>query len=189
MRARAKHAEPHPSSRHGVQVLPGRTQNGVKNHWHATLRKMQRAAIHQEDVPHLTALQRYLLQLQTRSGAALSIYGTQGSVVLLWSICCSCRCAQVLLSLPSPPYTLCMSRFGAAVNHCSCRRAHALVALPLPAVLGCQCWDSALWSICDSRRRARVLLSLLPQPCTLHSMLLLPDDAWAPSTCRTQPLV
>ena len=54
-------------------MLPGRTQNGVKNHWHATLRKMQRAAIHQEDVPHLTALQRYLLQLQTRSGENASL--------------------------------------------------------------------------------------------------------------------
>ena len=65
-----------------LQVLPGRTQNGVKNHWHATLRKMQRAQVSQQDVHKLTSLQQYLVQIQSQTGASFAVNSRPCSPVL-----------------------------------------------------------------------------------------------------------
>lgn len=45
-----------------LQVLPGRTQNGVKNHWHATMRKVCRAPAYANPS---TPLQAYLRELSS----------------------------------------------------------------------------------------------------------------------------
>lgn len=45
-----------------MQVLPGRTQNGVKNHWHATMRKVCRAPVYANPS---TPLQAYLRELSS----------------------------------------------------------------------------------------------------------------------------
>ena len=45
------------------QVLPGRTQNGVKNHWHATMRKVQRAP---PGAAPQSPLQAYLHELRNK---------------------------------------------------------------------------------------------------------------------------
>ena len=54
---------------HDSQVLPGRTQNGVKNHWHATMRKVQRAPT---GAAPQSPLQAYLHELRSRQAAGPS---------------------------------------------------------------------------------------------------------------------
>ena len=75
------------------QVLPGRTQNGVKNHWHATLRKVSRAPLYANPS---TPLQAYLRELnigaiesqiwnKSQGGMSNRLPTCQSSIIILAS--------------------------------------------------------------------------------------------------------